>query len=156
MITVDPGIVGTGVAFWGINNVLRRTEIIKPKGKGIKRFDYLFRAMGDFIEYAIFDEFMEEGPIYCEEPTFMESYKGKVAARKGDLLTLNLSAAMIMAAAFHYNVQFELVPISKWKGTLPKEVVFERIRKIMGDKVTNVKSHALDAVGIGLYVQGRL
>jgi hypothetical protein len=91
--------------------------------------------------------------IACEYPAFFESAAGTMVAKKGDLLKLTSLVGLMWGVV--YPLPFLLVPVNQWKGQLPKEVVNRRITAKLGEKAcAGIKSHAWDAVGIGLYVNG--
>ena len=91
--------------------------------------------------------------IHCEQPEFFDSTVGHTAARRGDLVKLILVTGILVGQVS----SFKLYPVREWKGQLPKSVVNRRIEEIVGHKDRagiNFKSHAWDAVGVGLYAQG--
>lgn len=94
---------------------------------------------------------------WVEWPSFQESNRGRAAARKGDLMKLALAASIGLNVAWACNGHGYAVPIQEWKGQLPKDVVAKRIHKRLGKSVCDqleIKSHAEDAVGLGLYLKG--
>jgi hypothetical protein len=53
---------------------------------------------------------------------------------------------------------FRLVKPSQWKGQLPKTIVIDRLRRKLGRKQCDdlgIEKDAWDAVGIGMWAQGR-
>ena len=103
--------------------------------------------------------------IVMECPSFFESFGGQTTASSGSLVKLAMAAGAEMAAinCIPPDRCFirSLVTVNAWKGQMSKEAVQHRIRKVMnlgnpkGDRCEKFRSHVWDAVGIGLYWQGR-
>lgn len=148
MMAVDPGLNGTGWAiFLGKKLVdfgvltfrqdLPWEERAMMYGASVKSLATYHKVIG----------------IHCEYPAFFESAGGTMVAKKGDLLKLTSLVGLFWGMV--YPVPFYLVPVAQWKGQLPKEVVNRRIISILGEKqCEKIKTHAWDAVGIGLHVNG--
>ena len=95
--------------------------------------------------------------VFIEWPEFEPSARGRAAANRGDLGKLYLSASVVAAAGYETGKTVRPIPVSVWKGQLPKKIVAERITDRIGrDAVKELKivSHGFDAVGIGHYVIG--
>lgn len=94
--------------------------------------------------------------FYVEIPTFRDTPQGHAVARRGDYTKLSMSAGAMCGLASNHCAQFIPVTPSEWKGQLPKKVVELRIRKKLKDhpSIQKAKSHAWDAIGIGLYAKG--
>jgi hypothetical protein len=143
---IDPGVLGTGLAFFEDGGKLYSTYVIKPKGRSWEdRSQNLITFFGAYVR-------VPDLKVYCERPQFMESGKGHTSARRGDLVKLVLVAGGLMGMCLSKNYYFEWVEINHWKGQLKKEQVdqriWKRLRKRFGD-------HESDAVGIGLYHFGK-
>lgn len=95
---------------------------------------------------------------YIEWPSFFASAVGHAAAARGDLVKLTFGAGFVCGQLRReFGCLIEPIPVNDWKGQLPKSVVIGRIRKILGKdacRKLGIKSHAWDAVGIGLYAKG--
>jgi hypothetical protein len=92
------------------------------------------------------------GIIVCEFPEFQEGSARSMGWRKGDLQKLTFLVGYI--AGFHRHHTFVPVKPSTWKGQLPKSIVADRITTRLGQEwveASGVKTHAWDAVGIGLW-----
>lgn len=96
--------------------------------------------------------------VYVEWPTFFDSGVGHAVARRGDLGKLTFGAGYICGALGEcFGCQTVPVTVNEWKGQLPKAVVTERIKHLLGKNKCQrlgITSHAWDAVGIGLYAKG--
>lgn len=93
--------------------------------------------------------------VYCEYPRFFESPVGTVSARRGDLGKLYTAVGYLHGCLSHLiRGTFCYVPVTLWKGQLPKSVVESRLRNRWGDWMnqSNISSHAIDALGIGAWV----
>lgn len=157
--SVDPGIGGTGYALWELKRwrtvvVPLSVGVITPKGGTPlgKCRDLMDKLL------ALFDD-EDVTEVYCEMPSFFQGAFGRAVAIRGDLGKLTFAAAMIAAAAWGVEAAFHPVEVNEWKGQTPKEVMARRIRKRIGAEAMDrlgIKSHAIDATGIGLYAKGLL
>jgi Holliday junction resolvasome RuvABC endonuclease subunit len=149
ILTVDPGLNGTGWAVWDYNDMrFIDAGIIKP-WKNLSWQDegqYILRHLLDLREqYDI-------PSLYIEYPAFFGSAGGQVTAASGALVKLSWLVGLI-CGGFHSSTKVFLTPVNEWKGQLPKSVVSQRIIAI-DSQFKKYKSHAHDAIGIGLYVRG--
>lgn len=143
-ITIDPGTAGTGFALWDKNwklmdygNLYGKSKDWKSKTIDISRS--LSQIVKDFnVEQA-----------YIEKPRKFNGVFGSMVADKGDLVKLSMFVGYLDG---YLNIPMEFVEIIDWKGTLPKDIVEKRVRKIFPE--IKAKSHCIDAVGIGLYLRG--
>ncbi len=144
MITIDPGMTGTGWAIWD-NGRLQRYGVITPP----KNFKWQDKCLCVVKQLRALGWTMEgRQEAYVEQPALMGGAKGDVTARSGGLVKLTLLVGMIMN-----ELDAKGVEVRDWKGQLPKEVVEKRVRELLPK--CKAKSHAIDAVGIGLYILGR-
>ena len=109
------------------------------------------RSVMEKLEGMFFQHDITE--VYCEVPQFFgASIRGQVTADTGDLVKLSAMVGAIAELCRQRRVRLILVPVIQWTGQLPKSVVKARIKKRLPDLA--VKSHAIDAVGIGLHAKG--
>src|SRR3990167_4151964 len=147
MVTIDPGINGTGYAIWG-NKELKKYGVIIPP----KQFKSLKDKAGYIItqlDIAMCKYLSKFNKVYVEEPAFFQSAGGRVTAGSGSLIKLTLLVGMIINKFDAMSVK-----VNDWKGQLPKEVVIQRIKNTLKEQVKDVKTHAWDAIGMGLYLKG--
>lgn len=87
--------------------------------------------------------------VVIEKPQLWGAYKSTASLHAGDLLGLHLlTGALYWWANSHYAEAF-LIPVTEWKGQLPKKVTQKRMEKKYGVKFqTDDES---DAVGLGDY-----
>lgn len=149
-MSIDPGISGTGWCIW---------EKEDPKQFGIitapSKLEW--QQKGKLIANTILHEVSKYDVkfVYCEMPAYHQSMGGLVTARSGALVKLSYLVGLISGAILPMDMG--LIAVRDWKGQLPKDVMNKRIEEILGKtKCKQFKSHIWDAVGVGLYVQGRL
>lgn len=154
-ITVDPGLGGTGYAVFNSEG----PGAVPPADFGVlhaRRGDW--RARAHSLRRAFWAECQVHVPIQrivIEFPElFASSAKSTASASKGNLFQLTYLVGLLGAVAADYTGEPpELITPRQWKGQLPKEVVIRRMLRAYGHEYS---SHAADAVGIGLHLQGGL
>lgn len=156
MFSLDPGLGGTGWAYWGEGR-LQEVGIVHDKAKD----DTLAARCGGIVgqlQGRMPSASTAFGPVtlFIEMPQAMSNAKG-LAAQAGSVYKLAFLVGYI-ASAFHKYDVITVTPM-EWKGQLPKDVVQRRIIRILGVRPCvklNIRSHAWDAVGLGLWALGRL
>lgn len=153
-LSVDPGLGGTGLACW-IDGELIRTEVIIAHNR---KADFTDRAESIAQQVRVIAVNHGAESIACEYPEyFANSASGEMVARRGDLLKLTFLVGVIAGRCAP--VDFVAVPVGVWKGQVSKDTIERRIRRRLGDSLCRsmgIRTHAWDAVGVGLYMQGRL
>ncbi len=152
-IAVDPGVGGTGLAHWAYRAKLPHGLIcLRPDSPSGASWGTRVKELYLKFERAL--RAWSPAVVYIEEPSAWQSPRGVASAYSGDLIKL----AMLTGAYYHIAslyAEVTLVPVSRWKGQLPKRVVMGRIKRFTGCDYD--KEHIADAVGIGIYVlRGRL
>ena len=143
-------------------------DLEKPKRPPLAT--YLWRMEGRFREYewdkkcsiqaSRLDDLLRAPRwtvmrVVCELPTFFESAGGLMVASQNDLVKLAYQVGVYGGIAYRNHVAFEPVPVWKWKGQLPKEVVNRRIVRTLGvEACKDFKADVWDSVGIGLWAKG--
>lgn len=87
----------------------------------------------------------------------MTNAKG-IAAQAGSVYKLAFLVGYI-AHAFDFECEVIVTTPMEWKGQLPKDVIQRRVISRLGAAKCiglNIRSHAWDAVGLGLWALGRL
>lgn len=146
-LTVDPGIIGTGYAVWARDWSLISWGQIQPrKDRTLEQRSSLILSTLKMLimKYTAME-------LYIEYPAVFSGKLGIAIAKRGDIVKLAFVTGIICGISWK---RFNLVPVNKWKGQLPKEVVKKRINKIFPNYV--LKDHEYDAVGLGLYLRGDL
>lgn len=138
MITVDPGVNGSGIASWNSEGKLECVSYTTPR-------------LGDgfFTDHLI-----------VEVPQIYAGHKAR--GNPNDLVAVAFEAGRIAGLANTY----EKVSPRQWKGTIKKEVMLRRILSKLADEELAIikglglppsKEHnVIDSVGIGLWKLGRL
>lgn len=152
MYSIDPGISGTGWAQWWDDTPLRAGVIRSPSA--IKNEAWWVRSQA--IVEALARLWGRQLPVVvCEFPQHMLGVKATAAQKDSDIYKLAHMTGMIQALVG--SDRFVPVRPIDWKGQLPKSVVQLRVTKQLGAarcRQLNIKSHAWDAVGIGLWFLG--
>jgi len=149
ILTIDPGKAGTGYCLWSYENF--KNKILKaPLKYGIifnKDTNKQFRTLEQLlIEYNPIE-------VYIEDASFMySSAKTQAVANTGSLVTLAEYIGQVMMLCKRLSCKVTLIKVAQWKGTLPKEIVWFRVKKKL--PTLQATSHAQDAIGIGMYLQG--
>lgn len=153
VLSIDPGTSGCGWAIWDITRrknweLLRYGVFVPVKLRGndtndLQRWQYEAEQVSETV--AGIGKYCES--MYVEYPSV---FGGGVAAQSGAIVKLATLVGMIMGG---FQGESILVPVVNWKGQLPKEIVAKRVKKILPN--CKAESHAIDAIGIGLYLQGR-
>jgi Holliday junction resolvasome RuvABC endonuclease subunit len=124
-----------------------------------KEEDYPERIfnMCDSLYYVL--EPLDIQSCHIEKVGYFDSHKGQTAARGKALEKLVTSYGAILQTIHWLGVKkiYEYEP-NVWKGQLSKEVVEHRSKKLLPgiENTEGLKSHAWDAVGVGLYAKGFL
>ncbi len=155
--TVDPGLGGTGLAFWS-----NRTWSEKVPPLEIKNLYAEGHTLWTDSANSLVKKFKAEieartvTRVYIEWPKFFSgSVKGWTATTQGDIFKLSYLIGMFAEVCRQLGIEVILVPVNDWKGQLPKRVVEQRIRaKIPGVLALRPTTHSWDAIGIGLKLKG--
>ena len=154
VLSIDPGSSGTGVAlFLPKEDAPVETRVLTiGSGSWEAKCDSLLELLRS-LEKNWARQY-GEAAVVIEQPQFFDAAGGHMVARRGDLAKLCIFAGMCYGIFVPRSV---LVPVHLWKGQLPKAVVNQRIVQRLGkDACRKFRTHAWDAVGIGLYVRGDL
>lgn len=149
MISVDPGLTGTGIALWENRELVSATILTTAEAR---------------LEDRIFDLAWQvrEAARLCDVAVVerQQTYGGR--ARRGDANDL-LDLAMLVGAITYACEEYatvELVAPSRWKGNTPKQVTAnqvdlklssEELSRVMFPKSKKLRADVYDAIGIGLW-----
>lgn len=157
VITIDPGIRGTGLAIWSLKNwetdtVPLATFVITPPSD--EEWVIAIGTIFDQID-PIFDEY-KVVKAYCEFPQYFSSGKGHAATSDGKIFKLACLVGVFMGIMLVKNCILFPINVTAWKGQLPKEAVISRLIRIEPKlSQLNIDSHAWDAVGIAFHLKGK-
>lgn len=90
--------------------------------------------------------------VLIELPRVFQSEKGLAANNSGSIMKLAFCVA-VLRSYFHHHTssKVELIPVNRWKGTVPKHITQRRIKKHWGWQGGKRDHNEADAVGIGDY-----
>ena len=145
IIAVDAGLGCTGLAFFGEGNLLK-TKYFRPKNFLDARNKF-FALVGEEIGFNI-PEIIIEG---------VQSYSSAIsisAIKKGGLFQLAYVVGIYYALSVNWTDHIQIVNAPKWKGQLTKEATQARIIRKLG-YTPKCNEHEFDAIGLGLWAQGR-
>lgn len=154
ILAVDPGSNGTGWAILNENDA----HVIDFGTVHGHSTDWHTKSMEILKEMSKIYSRISIGRVYIESPVFMRGHGGYTTASTGSLVKLAaLFGALYFTSAMHH-ITIPVEP-SQWKGQLPKKTCNNRIKMILEQKrlygnVGRVSTHALDAIGIGLWAVG--
>ena len=165
-MTVDPGFGGTGWALWaygelkpldfGVIHISRQAKSAFHIDGGGIRHSLEERSRSLMVKVGTVLKRPELLCVQVEWPQLFASGRGMASAARGDLGSVYLAAAMVAAAAWHCGIAVNFLPVNEWKGQLSKEQVEHRVCRALKCKIGHYPNHALDAVGMGLHLQGKL
>ncbi len=154
IITVDPGISGTGIATWAPDRlapVYTKSIIIpEPREDWVERM----RLMSEEFYQTLKAQQESISKVYIEYPKLMQTASGMASAQRGDVFKLMCFVGVLAAQCWRYNTEFIPLPVNDWKGVLPKGVVAQRVAARLKCSARAYPNHVMDAVGMGLYLKG--
>lgn len=160
LVSIDPGVAGTGWAQWK-GSTLVKAGVIYPR-RNLEDNHWWERAMDVAMKFrhiiqqlesdAAYDRVRLQVAFICEFPQHMEGVKGIAAQGDSGIHKMSHLTGMIHGMNAGYN----FIPVTpmQWKGQLPKSVVIDRVRQVLGTRACKdhaLKAHAWDAVGLGLW-----
>lgn len=157
VVTIDPGIRGTGLAIWDLKTwktatIPLATFVVTPPQE--EKWVQAIGTLYDQIE-PIFEEY-KVVKAYCEFPEYFSSGKGHAATSKGQIYKLSCLVGVFMGIMLAKGCTLIPVQVHAWKGQLSKDAVITRLLKIepkLDD--LGINTHAWDAVGIAFSLKGK-
>jgi hypothetical protein len=144
VLTIDPGKV-TGWAYW---KQLTKQKFA-PKEVGTVTKDH-YRELDTLINLR----WMPLTCVFIEGQELRSDASSYASAKSGVLLELAQQAGWYAGICWStHDCTVEFILPSKWKGQLSKKQLRDRVEKIAGEYFTE---HIADAVGMGLYLVGKL
>jgi len=167
-ISIDPGVTGTGLAIWDLHPREWKRSVapvdvrVYTPSKKFKLFQDKAKEICDHVYstctgHGIGMEGHGGVRMYCEYPEFRNTAAGQAVAATGSLSKLSYMCGVLGGLCWYMKTEFIPIPVSRWKGQLPKEIVKKRIIKRLGRttcRQLNIRTHGWDAVGVGLYAKG--
>jgi hypothetical protein len=159
---IDPGLSGTGWAEFRTPDMPSRVGVIYPNSQSSDLWEEKAEQMGNRLREAMFlipghgRSVRRESKthVYIEMPQQMVSARG-LAAQAGSVYKLAFLVGYLARAV--YPCRVHAITVNQWKGQLPKEVVISRVMRDVGAercRQLNIRTHAWDAVGLGLWAGG--
>lgn len=166
VIVIDPSCWSTGVAVWRYRKAEdffnerpeppARVGLWTPNTKRSERnWHHAVRWQAQRLRRAI-KEWAPVREVACELPILLGG-KSRVVGDSGALVKLSVCVGAFAGVCATHRVNFLPVPVADWKGQLPKRLVNDRIRRLLGTdlcKRMNFRCDIWDAVGIGLWLKG--
>jgi Holliday junction resolvasome RuvABC endonuclease subunit len=153
VLSVDPGLSGTGFAVW---SGIHWKRLVNPIETGVLTYDdtsetWSRRGRRYFDALTELCQRHDVGNVFVEWPNYRPTAAGQMVAGSGDLGKLFFAASLAMIVPIVRGFDGLPVPVVTWKGQLTKQAVISRIKTKIGVEYT---SHDADAVGIGLWAKG--
>jgi Holliday junction resolvasome RuvABC endonuclease subunit len=154
ILAIDPGLDGSGWA------TIQESAAVTDCGVWVAPRKYNWHTrLRMYATYAgIKAKHCEPDVVVLEWPELMQSAGGQVSARSGALVKLSMLVGAIYVRVAPYTTDIVLVTPTRWKGQLSKVTTINRIQRVVSKDVLSKlkpKTHAWDAIGIGLYHNGR-
>lgn len=151
--SIDPGSGGTGWAIW---DPLMWSSLVMPESWGVLMGTGSWQEQVEAIsrKFGVLLESYKVERVYMEYPSSFESFGGQTSAKSGSLVKLAIAVGYLGATADRHGAQVIYVPVNDWKGQLQKDTVTMRIIRRLGEPAKAIKTHAIDATGIGLHCKG--
>ena len=157
LLSIDPGLGGTGYVFWFAGRPLKAGNIYPAKPAQRKddlesgeellnRANEIYNRLMDIVGVQL-----HPLTVVIEFPEYQEGLRGRTARSTGSIDKLAFLIG-VLAGSFGNDYRVIMPRVRDWKGQLPKEVVTRRMLKHYGLDLCvklNVRAHAWDALGIG-------
>ncbi len=144
--SLDPG-QNTAIAYWQKKELIGYSHYT---GKG-RNWDERVDSIINQLDRAL--ETTTPLSLFFENPSYFGQGSGKVAAQSGSLVKLTTLVGVVRALCVRRGIEAIPVEVAAWKGQMTKVAVKLRVEKRLGRKIDEV-DHIVDAIGIGLHVQG--
>lgn len=158
ILSIDPGLSGTGVAVWAYEEWEKLVPPVLTKNiyetKGLNhlsvRMDSLWENLWKWKLEATACAQIEG--VMIEQPKDFDSVKGQAAAKESSIVKLSMLIGYLTCGFVSKGIPVLYVGVNEWKGQLPKDLVKNRLQSTFPD--LKCESHSWDAVGIGLNRKG--
>ena len=154
---IDPGLEGTGYAFFSGDKLLDSGAVYLYKKELYKDWIDKSFIMSDLMKSrtAALEEYIQEISIEFQK-LFSGSAKSHASVSSGDLFKLTFYTGVLSKTLQdkHPRAELKLIPPDAWKGNLNKKALEKRVKRVYTDM--KFSNHELDAVGMGLSDVGKL
>lgn len=165
VLFLDPGLGGTGWAFFPCVTLPVPGEIVirSPSDWGVipgKAWDGwldkvkgIARALCSMHRFTVTHAVLETPEVW-ETAVSHAAATGRKSGEPANLFKLTFLVGFLSAAIqAEWNSTIQLVLPALWKGQLPKEVVIQRVERVVS-LPRKLRNHEADAVGMGCAAQG--
>ena len=151
LLSVDPGVEGTGWAYFR-NGIFKYAGTITPQGRDDQWVERMYSVANRF--QSLVELYPGLDYVVMECPAFHGGVAGMVVASSGSLVKLSLLTGALLNICRAKGFTPTLTKPAEWKGQLPKDVTKKRCEEILKTKLDGT-DHACDAIGIGLWALGK-
>jgi hypothetical protein len=155
LLAIDPSIRALGWSVFEVDESagaarLLRSGVQRTRG-GREEVDWVERLdmMVDFVIGLCLERGKECSVVVIELPSVYAGGRGDAASASGSIMKLSSLVFALRQALLGEGIEVQLVPVRKWKGTLPKHITERRVRIYWHWKGSD--HNESDAVGIGDY-----
>ena len=166
VMSVDPRVAALGYCVWKEEDFRGEGPVVLPVTAGIVQTPKNLK--GSYVQQV--DALMKEidciaqgcrvAGVWCEEPQFFGNLLGRAAVT--DVLHISFMCGSLSEWSRERGAEFHPAPVMQWKGNMSKHQVAQRIRNRYSKTPHGLRrlmspntSHDWDALGIGLWGQGR-
>lgn len=153
LLCVDPSLTRTGWAFFAWRDdagwKLHSAGVFKQRrctNEWVATMDKMVSQLREKL-FVLRDEWEGRIVILVEQPELMLGGRGLAAHNSGAVMKLTAMVFTVRARCAELGLPCKLIPVSRWKGQVPKEVTQQRVRRYWGWSGTD--HNEADAVGIG-------
>ena len=150
-IAIDPSTTKVGVAFGEIRKPFKPKHLKYSAPVALDRTDDFVQRTAALVEVVEGLRKFHLGPgslCVIEMPQVWASPKGIRAATSGALEKLFFAVGALWTWGRHAGLETHLVPVSQWKGQLPKQLICDRLRAQGFDVPNTSGKDESDAVGL--------
>lgn len=150
-MAVDAGLRGCGCSVWGDGQLLLACYVLNPERlvRGPKAWQAMASAVREVYPLGL-DELLVEGM----------QYDGRTAGSPADVFEVEGVVRKIMEGFSGAGTRVRSVTPREWAGSVPKEVRFERLKRVLSPEELeliepaprpSLMHNTLDAVALGLW-----
>lgn len=164
ILTMDPGTSSVGLAFWrtvAFKASMTEKRLVRPPvlSRSLAMPPNTDKVSGaiELAERIVHDHDLRGVHEFHVE--WMTVYGSRMDAAN-DLIGIAYFTGLMASKIVAVGGRVQAYTAMEWKGNMPKAITEARIRKVFDDAghklAARKSSHEMDAIGIGLFVQGLL
>ena len=151
LVSIDPGVKDCGVALWD-DNELAAAWLARGRA-----WDETSLIVKETLAQRVEGQVLRGGIVAIERPKVYHQSKQRGDQR--DIISLAIFVGSVATRLLSLGLQPVFYEPSAWKGSVPKDVMVERIKKKLSAEEharvdlpsPSLRHNVWDAVGIGLY-----